>query len=226
MAHDHLWAGVDLKLENASFHLEEMGRSLQPLERTGYLVATQASGAIIGKDWQRPLYAHLDGFLSATRSVGQIIKCAFGVDKDARLKPWGTVPQEEQVRREAFQDQFNPQLHAFNGRLLSTSRHMSEHRSGAPPVTVTTTGLFGVVYTGSPTKPIPSAETRNIDLPNVAPMIASLHPIVPSWQDFKIDGQDLFSSCREHLQAASALAAEARRIAAEVHAGRELTPRW
>jgi hypothetical protein len=103
---------------------------------------------------------------------------------------------------------------------------MSEHRSGAPPVTVTTTGLFGVVYTGSPTAPIPSAETQNIDLPNVPPLVPSLHPIVPSWRDFKIDGHDLFSSCREHLQAAGNLAAEARRIASQVHAGHELTPRW
>jgi hypothetical protein len=95
MSHDDLWAGVDPKLQNASFHLEEMGRTLQPSERTGYLVAMQASGAMIGKDWQRPLYAH----------VGQIIKCGFGVDTNWQLKPWSTVPPAEQVRRKAFQDQ-------------------------------------------------------------------------------------------------------------------------
>ena len=83
-----------------------------------------------------------------------------------------------------------------------------------------------MVYEGTPTKPIPSAETPNIHLPNVPPVQSSPQPILPSWQDFKIDGQDLFSSCQEHLQAAGALAAEARRIAAQVHAGRELTPRW
>jgi hypothetical protein len=121
MSHDDLWAGVDLKLQNASFHLDEMGRALQPSERTGYLVAMQASGAMIGKDWQQPLYAHLDALLSATRSVGQIIKCGFGVDTNWQLKPWSTVPPEEQVRRKAFQDQFNPHLDAFNESLLSTS---------------------------------------------------------------------------------------------------------
>jgi hypothetical protein len=45
----------------------------------------------------------------------------------------GTLPQEEQARREAFQHQFNPHLNAFNERLLSTSRHISEHRIGASP---------------------------------------------------------------------------------------------
>ena len=110
MAHDDLWAGVDLKLENASFHLDQMGRALQPPERT----AAQGSGAIIGKDWQRPLHAHLDAFLSATRSVGQIIKCGFGVDTNWLLKPWSTVPPEEQARRQAFQQQFDPQFDAFN----------------------------------------------------------------------------------------------------------------
>jgi hypothetical protein len=51
--HDELWAGVDLKLENAFFHLNEMDRALQLPERTHYSVALQASGAIVGKDWQR-----------------------------------------------------------------------------------------------------------------------------------------------------------------------------
>jgi hypothetical protein len=28
------WAGVEVKLQNAAFHLEQMGRVLQPPERT------------------------------------------------------------------------------------------------------------------------------------------------------------------------------------------------
>jgi hypothetical protein len=95
--HDELWAGVDLKLENAFFHLNEMDRALQLPERTHYSVALQASGAIVGKDWQRPLYAHLDAFLSATRSVGQIIKCGFGADKDQRLKPWARCRRKSRL---------------------------------------------------------------------------------------------------------------------------------
>jgi hypothetical protein len=131
--HDELWAGVDLKLENAFFHLNEMDRALQLPERTHYSVALQASGAIVGKDWQRPLYAHLDAFLSATRSVGQIIKCGFGADKDQRLKPWARCRRKSRLVGKRSSTSSTPHLNAFNERLLSTSRHISEHRIGASP---------------------------------------------------------------------------------------------
>jgi hypothetical protein len=43
-----LWSGVDLKLGSPS-------------------------GGMIGDDWQRSFYAHFDAFLSATRSLAQVI---------------------------------------------------------------------------------------------------------------------------------------------------------
>jgi len=45
--HEELWAGPDLKLEYAEFHLERMGQSLEPPERTHGNVALEASGAIL-----------------------------------------------------------------------------------------------------------------------------------------------------------------------------------
>lgn len=224
--HDELWAGVELKLQNAQFHLDQMMRSIQPPERTGHSVAMMASGAIGVPDWQEAFYAHLDAFLSATRSVGNIIKCCFGVDNHFALNPFKALHAEEQNRRREFQGQFDPLLKAFDGRLLSTSRHISEHRTGAPPVTVMTTGLFGVTYIGDPLTRIPTLETRNIDVPNLPPVHSAHLPVRPNWQDLKIDGQGLFPACRDHLKAAQDLLAEARRIAAEVHGTNGLTPRW
>jgi hypothetical protein len=67
--HEELWAGVELKLQYAEFHLQQMSRSLEPPERTHMNVALEAAGAIIGTDWQISLYAHFDALLSAARSV-------------------------------------------------------------------------------------------------------------------------------------------------------------
>jgi hypothetical protein len=123
--HDELWAGVDLKLENAFFHLNEMDRALQLPERTHYSVALQASGAIVGKDWQRPLYAHLDAFLSATRSVGQIIKCGFGADKDQRLKPWARCRRKSRLVGKRSSIQFNPSPQRLQ---REASQHLSPYQ--------------------------------------------------------------------------------------------------
>ena len=64
-----LWAGVALKLQNAEFHFDMMGRSTQPPEQTAINVTLQASGALIDTGWQRSFYAYLDAFLSAARSA-------------------------------------------------------------------------------------------------------------------------------------------------------------
>jgi hypothetical protein len=222
---DALWPGVDLKLENATFHFEQINRALAGPERTGHLVAIEASGGIIGHDWQRPFYAHFDAFLSATRSVGQVIKCCFGEDTDGRLTPaLDALSVDEQNRRRAFQLQFDPHLTAFNQRPLSTSRNISEHRTGYAPVTVTITGLLGVTYLGSPLKRIPTVETRQHNKPGVPFVQSHPLPVRPLGRDFKIDGQPLFPECQAHLEAAQQLIATARSIATQTH-GTALTPR-
>jgi hypothetical protein len=96
---DKLWAGTFLKLENASFQLEQMQRALDGPPRTGISVAQQASGTIIDGQWQRSFYACLDAFLSAARSVPDIIQCCFGRDKGhPKLKTWfKSLPTDEQA---------------------------------------------------------------------------------------------------------------------------------
>ncbi len=87
--HHDLWAGIDLKLDNAKFHLEGMAKALQPPERSPFYAAMEAQGKIInGGNWHRALYAHLDAFLSAARSVPEIIRCCFGVDVHPKLRAW------------------------------------------------------------------------------------------------------------------------------------------
>src|SRR4030095_100045 len=87
--HEHLWAGVYLKLQHAEFHLQQMGRSLEPPERAATNVALQMAGAILDTGWQRSFYAHLDAFLSAARSIPEIVQCCFGVDEGhPDMKAW------------------------------------------------------------------------------------------------------------------------------------------
>jgi hypothetical protein len=50
--HENLWASVDLKLEEAQRAFEEMGRPLQPPERTQNYAAQVASGAVVDNRWQ------------------------------------------------------------------------------------------------------------------------------------------------------------------------------
>lgn len=79
--HDHLWAGVDRKLEKARSDLADMAKSLRPPERTHMTVVLESTGAIVGKDWQSSFYSHVDNFLIAVRSVPSIIEACFGADQ-------------------------------------------------------------------------------------------------------------------------------------------------
>jgi hypothetical protein len=218
---EKLWAGADLKLQYAGFHLQRMGQSLQPPERTHWNVAREASGAIIDTGWQRSFYPHFDAFLSATRSVAEIIKCCFGVDDHRAMTTWfDQLPAEEQDRRRAFWKQFQSHYELFCKRPLCAARRVSEHRTGYPPVTVTISGMFGVTYVGGPTTLVPGSETR----PHIDPPLRAMPiPIRPHWDNFEIDGKGLFPACQDHLNSAGALIAEARRIAEQVHGTHSLT---
>jgi hypothetical protein len=226
LAHDELWAGVEVKLENATHHLDQMSQSLQEPPRTGHWVAMTGSSGGFGPNWHRHFYASLDAFLSATKSVGQIIMCCFGADDHPDLVPLSSLPAEQQDRRRKFQRQFKPHLDLFNALSLSKARNVSEHRTGYPPVTVATTGFFGVTYEGNPLKAIPTSEIRQFDAPNLPWVPSNPAPVRTNWQNFYIDGQRLFPACREYLNAAQALVAEARRLADQIHGDRELSPRW
>ena len=220
---EKLWAGVVIKLQNAEFHLRRMDHSLQPPEATWSNVALQASGAIIDTGWQRSFYAYLDAFLSATRSVAEIIKCCFGVDQHPPMVAWfNGLPAEEQDRRREFKRQFQVHYDHFCGLPLGKARNVSEHRTGYAPVTVAINGLFGVTYIGSPTEAVPIAESRKIDDSALA-FLAKPKPIQPTWDNFDIGGQSLWPACRDYLSGAQVLMVEARRIALLVHGAQSLS---
>ena len=224
--HENLWAGVELKLQNAEFHLQRMGRSLEPPERTHWNVALEASGAIIDTGWQRSFYAYLDAFLSAARSVPEIIQCCSGVDRANReMKDWfDGLSADERDRRNEFKKKFEPLYRGFRALRLSTVRHISEHRTGVAPARVTISGLFGMPYIGSATERVPISETRQIDDPALALLLAKPHPIQPRWDDFDIEGQPLFPACQDYLDGARTLMNDARRISGQVHGTKSLTP--
>jgi hypothetical protein len=221
--HHHLWGGIDLKIRSAWFHLNGMSKAIQPPERTGYMVALESSGALIGGNWHEPFYAHLDAFLSTARSVPELIRCCFGVDDGSKtIKDWfKTLDPDEQKRRGEFGDKFKTDYDAFRALPLGTARHISEHRTGSPPVIATVTGRFGVTYKGGPTKPIPTSESR--ELPAEYGWMQKPTLIRPMWTDFDIDGKPLFDTCRVYLESAQALIAGAKALADKVHGNNALT---
>ena len=89
-------------------------------------------------------------------------------------------------------------------------------------MTVTISGLFGVLYIGSPAEHVPISETRQIDDPALA-FLAKPNPIQPKWDDFDIEGQPLFPACQDYLNGARALVVEARRIVLLVHGTNSLS---
>ena len=60
--HEKLWAGIELKLQHAAFHLRKMEQSIEPAELTATNVAIMSTGAIIDTRWQQSFYAHFDAF--------------------------------------------------------------------------------------------------------------------------------------------------------------------
>ncbi len=222
--HEELWAGIALKLDHASFHYEKMGESLDPPESNAWNVAAESAGRIIDTGWHRSLYAHLDAFLSATRSVAEIIKCCFGVDPHREMRDWfDNLPADEKERRCEFRRRFQKHYDAFCQLPLGKARHVSEHRTGYPDAMAKVSGMFGVTYIGSPTKPIPISETRKIDDPNLA-FLVKPRRIHPTWTDFSIDGQGLFDACAAYLRGAKDLLDASRVIAVQVHGSKRLTP--
>jgi hypothetical protein len=226
MTYHELWAGIALKLENASFHLDGIEKALQPPETTAYTVVLESSGALIGGNWHRAFYAHLDAFLSSSRSVPELIRCCFGVDDRPRqMRDWfDELHPDEQKRRREFGQKFKSEYETFRALPLGTARHISEHRTGVLPVTVTVTGRFGLTYIGGPTKPIPTSEVRELPLEsNMPPGIVKPIPVRPMWTDFDIDGKPLFETCRDYLDRARALVGQARALAEKVHGGSQLS---
>jgi len=81
------------------------------------------------------------------------------------MRDWfEALDPDEQKRRREFRNKFKADYDAFRALPPGTARHISEHRTGVLPVTVTVTGRFGLTYSGGPTNPIPTSETRELRL--------------------------------------------------------------
>jgi hypothetical protein len=92
------------------------------------MVAVEASGAISGHEWQRPFFAHFDAFLSATKSVPEIIRACFGRDPGTdEMRQWFTqLTADEQTRRSQFSAAFSSALTRFR------SISVPDRASGSP----------------------------------------------------------------------------------------------
>ena len=148
----------------------------------------------------------------------------FGVDPHPTMRKWHEHQDaDERKRRSEFQEKFKLDYNAFRKLPLSAAQNISEHRTGAAPVTVKVSGRFGVVYDGSPTRPIPTSETR--EMPSGFGFLSTPPtPVQPMWTDFSIDDVLLFETCRDYLDSARDLAGRARALAKEVHGESEITP--
>jgi hypothetical protein len=222
---EELWAGPDLKVGYGLFHLQNMQKALDLPD--GWYAAYEALRTFVDTGWQRSLYPHFDAFLMTLRSVPEIIRCCFGVDRNTKhIRPWfNQLPPTEQAVRQAFQSAYEPHYQAFRALPLSTERHTIEHRSGVANVKVTITGPFGIVHVGGPAAPVPLTETREIAgmHPDLAPLLKPRR-VHPGWQDFTIDGRPLFAECQQYLDRAGALVNEARQLSIQVHGTLKLTP--
>jgi hypothetical protein len=228
--HEELWAGVDRKIANAGFFLEEMARSF---ERADGRAAARAMAAGINVEmplqWERSFYARLDAFLVTARSVPEVINCCFGKDTATReMRNWFSAPPAaEQTRRSDFLIQFESDYDNFRNLPLSRERNISFHRTGYPAVEGKITGRYGV-YIGNPIKRLPSTETEPIITRDTAALQWAATQPPPSIRvtgnDFTIGGKPLFAECRTYLEQAERLLSQARAIGTRVHGYDALTP--
>ena len=220
-----LWAGPELKLEYARLHYVQMIRALDPPPPTAHQVAQISTGAIVSTAWQRTFYAHFDAFLSAARSIPEIIQCCFGHDGHPAMRAWlKEMAVDEVSRRMEFRRQFGPAYKQFRDLALSNTRHVVEHRTGVAPVEVMVVSMWGLTHVGSPTKHIPESEIRDVPNAEMAWMVQPMPVPTPNWADFKVDDQPLFTAVRDYLEASANLVRNAREIADAVHGSSFLTP--
>jgi hypothetical protein len=222
------WAGAELKLEEARRAFEEMGRPLQPPERTQNYAAQAASGAIVDNRWQDRFYSGVSTFLEKVRSVPSITEACFGKDLGhPRMKTWfDRLPEDEQRRRKDFSNQFKGEQKkkSFDEHYLTNERNVSQHRLGFADIKAEVIGQFGTKYTATPTTRIPTAEMRPLE-PNInedpALQWAATQPPrpiePPRWDQWKIGEKPLFSECRAYLTLAEEVVQKARAIADRVH---------
>lgn len=235
MPHDDLWSAVEHKLAGAEFFFREMGRDIvPPYLNNPQLAAIAATGTIVGNPWQEKFYHHLDAFLAMARSIPEIIRCCFGIDR--RMRTWiSSLDFSEATRRQTFQTQFEPLSRTFTALPLSGARNVTLHRAGVPPVEVQVIGRWGT-YTGGPLTAIPQSELLHIVAVNDPALQWAAteppQPVQPRPADFSLliptgssaSRVELFPECRRFLDAARRLVTDAQQIALAVHGSQPLTP--
>jgi hypothetical protein len=237
MPHDDLWSAIEHKLAGTEFFFREMSQDIVPPHLNHpQLAAIVATGVIVGHPWQEKFYHHLDAFLAMGRSIPEIIRCCFGIDRDRRLRAWisGLNPSEA-TRRQTFQTQFDPLSRSFTALPLSGARNITLHRTGVPPVEVHVIGRWGA-YTGGPLAVIPQSELHHVIAGNdpallwaateapqpVQPRSADFYLLIPSGSS--ASRVELFPECRRFLDAARKLVTDAQQIARAIHGSQSLKP--
>jgi hypothetical protein len=200
--------GVDRKIANAGFFLEEIARSF---ERPDGRAAARAMAAGVNVEvplqWERSFHARLDAFFVTAHSVPEVINCCFGKDTATReMTNWfAALPAAEQTRRSDFLIEFESDYDNFRNLPLSRERHISFHRTGYPAAEGKITGCYGV-YIGNPIKGLPSTETEPIITRDTAALQWAATQPPPSIRvtgnDFAIGEKPLFAECRTYLEQA------------------------
>jgi hypothetical protein len=224
------WPAIETKHKHAMFFFTQMISALEPPPRTQLNAALQASGAIIGTNWQTRFFASLDAFLAMARGAPDIIQASFGADDFARdMRAWlKTIPPDELLRRQDFTTQFEPAYDAFRALPLSRARVATLHRQGETGTTVEVTTWFGGSYSGSAIQRIPDTATmpipEDVD-PGTLPVGAFRQalPIEPKWSDFSFGSAPLYDQLTAYLDETANVISVARRIAETVHETKSLS---
>jgi hypothetical protein len=221
---------TDFKFREAERHLQNMGKVIAPPTLNGHQVALVASGVILHHEWREPFNDDLNAFLSATRSIPELIQFRFGADRC--LDKWiAKLDQQEQYRRKEFQDQFESKFAPFRQLPLGKERNIVLHREGVAHWEVRVKGRWGE-YVGGPTTPLPSVEmpppiTRedpeffgfaDYPLPPIVPMPNDFWWAIPQ-ADGTVRREELFPECKRFLSEAAALAGYARVLFQNIHEG-------
>lgn len=232
--HEELWQGIEFKLAEADFFLNQMGKVLRPPQLNN--PTWHPAYGLPMAQWQPDFYFYLDAFIGATRSVPDIIQKCFGWDKRSK-EEWPQPPDAEEIsRREKFQAEFTGLYLTFHRQPLSRVRVGTFHWRGVPSVQTKAKVFGGQEYTGKPGQFIPSAAPKQFP-PGTDPAFLAIFskplPVEPSWQDFTLEiprddgtteSSPLFPACRAYLSSAQQLVDESKELCERLHRGSKLTP--
>jgi len=231
---EELWQGIEFKVEEGRFFLEQMSKVLVPLWLTDG--TWHPAYGVSAARWQPDFYFYLDAFIGATRSIPDVIQKCFGWDKyseDEWPKPLDT---DEIDRRNKFQAEFTNLYQGFRRQPISRLRIGTFHWSGVPSVQTKAKVLGGQEYTGKPGQLIPSSAPKQFPAGTDPAFIAIFGkplPVEPSWEDFTleipsddgtIESRPLFSECQAYLTLAERLVQKSKDICQRVHGELRLTP--